>query len=102
MQMVNAINAGSKLARLNNVRISEEENGISCYLMFKCEKPMQLITIWERMKLLYPQNYAAAFEARIKEYEKEIREETLLAHPWKKWICRKTYMRTIRRWLGGV
>lgn len=63
---------------------------------------MQLITIWERMKLLYPQNYAAAFEARIKEYEKEIREETLLAHPWKKWICRKTYMRTIRRWLGGV
>lgn len=60
----------------------------------------QLKTILENMKLLYPANYAPIFDTRIAQYAQSIAEETILSHPWKKWLHRKTYTRAIKRWMG--
>ena len=63
----------------------------------------QLFTILEHMKPLYPDEYAADFDARIAEYKAEIADLQLLqAQPWRKWLRRKTYTRAVRRALAKV
>lgn len=57
----------------------------------------QLCTILENMKSLYPEEYAADFDARIAEYKAEIADLQLLqSQPWRKWLIRKTYTRAIK------
>lgn len=57
----------------------------------------QLCTILENMKSLYPEEYAADFDARIAEYKAEIADLQLLqTQPWRKWLIRKTYTRAIK------
>lgn len=63
----------------------------------------QLCTILEKMKPLYPAEYAADFDARIEEYKAEIADIQILQHsPWRKWLRRKTYTRIIKHWLKGI
>lgn len=63
----------------------------------------QLCTILEKMKPLYPAEYAADFDARIAEYKAEIADLQLLQkQPWRKWFCRKTYTRPIKHWLRNL
>lgn len=63
----------------------------------------QLCTILEKMKPLYPAEYAADFDARIAEYKAEIADIQILQHsPWRKWLRRKTYTRIIKHWLKGI
>lgn len=63
----------------------------------------QLCTILEHMKPLYPDEYAADFDARIAEYKAEIADLQLLqAQPWRKWLRRKTYTRAVKRVLAKV
>ena len=64
---------------------------------------MQLCTILEGMKPLYPEEYTVDFDARIAEYRKEIADIQLLQRqPWRKWLSRKTYTRPIKQWLRGM
>lgn len=61
---------------------------------------VQLCSILENMKSLYPAEYAADFDARIADYKKEIADLQLLQkQPWRKWLQRKTYTRSIKEWL---
>ena len=60
----------------------------------------QLCTILEKMKPLYPAEYATDFDARIAKYKAEIADLQLLqSQPWRNWLRRKTYTRIIKRWL---
>lgn len=64
---------------------------------------IQLCTIMENMKSLYPAEYAADFDARIAEYKKEIADLQLLQkQPWRKWFRRKTFTRPIKQWLRNL
>lgn len=59
---------------------------------------IQLCTILENMKPLYPAEYTADFDARIAEYKAEIADMQLLQNqPWRKWFCGNTYIRPIKR-----
>lgn len=61
---------------------------------------MQLCTILENMKPLYPAEYAADFDSRIAEYKAEIADMQLLQkQPWRKWFRRKTYTRALKGWI---
>lgn len=61
----------------------------------------QLCTILEKMKPLYPAEYAADFDTRIAEYKGEIADLQLLQKkPWRKWLRHKTYTRIIKKWLN--
>lgn len=63
----------------------------------------QLCTILENMKLLFPVEYAADFDARIAEYKREIEDLQLLhAQPWRKWLRRKTYTRALKQWIRTI
>ncbi len=63
----------------------------------------QLCAILENMKLLYPDEYAFDFDARIAEYQAEIADLQSLRHqPWRKWLRRKTYTRPIKQWLRNL
>ena len=60
----------------------------------------QLCTILEKMRPLYPAEYAADFDARIAEYRAEIADMQLLQkQPWRKWFRKKTYTRPLKQWL---
>ena len=60
----------------------------------------QLCTILEKMKPLYPAEYAADFDARIAKYKAEIADLQLLQkQPWRKWLRRKTYTRALKGWI---
>lgn len=64
---------------------------------------IQLCTIMENMKPLYPAEYASDFDARISEYKAEIADMQLLQkQPWRKWLRRKTYTRMIKQWLRNL
>lgn len=64
---------------------------------------IQLCTILEGMKPLYPAEYAVDFDARIAAYKKEIAELQLLQkQPWRKWFRRKTYTRLIKQRLRNI
>ena len=61
----------------------------------------KLCAVLGNMKPLYPEEYAADFDARITEYKAEIADMQLLqSQPWRKWLRRKTYTRAVRRWFG--
>lgn len=63
----------------------------------------QLCTILENMKPLYPAEYATDFDARIADYKTEIADLQLLqSQPWRKWFRRKTYKRTVKKWLRNL
>lgn len=62
----------------------------------------KLCAVLENMKPLYPTEYASDFDARIAEYNAEIADLQLLQNqPWRKWFCRKTYTRAIKKCLKG-
>lgn len=61
----------------------------------------QLCAILENMKLLYPDEYAYDFDARVADYKAEIADLQLLQkQPWRKWLRRKTYTRKLKGWLS--
>lgn len=60
----------------------------------------KLCSVLEKMKPLYPAEYAPDFDARITDYKAEIADMQLLqSQPWRKWFRRKTYTRAIKQWL---
>ena len=64
---------------------------------------IQLCTIMENMKPIYPAEFAADFDARIAEYKVEIADLQLLQkQPWRKWLRQKTYTRPIKQWLRNL
>lgn len=61
---------------------------------------IKLCAVLENMKPLYPAEYASDFDARIAEYKAEIADLQLLrCQPWRKWFRKKTYKRSIKKWL---
>lgn len=58
---------------------------------------VQLCTILEKMKSLYPIEYTVDFEAKIHDYKETITNLQLLQkQPWRKWFRRKTYIRLLK------
>lgn len=80
------------------VAYRHHDNEISVAYKDKILIDKQLKTILVRTKPMYPAEYAEDFDWRIAEFEREIKEETQLAHPIWKWFNHKTYTRAIRKW----
>ncbi len=84
------------------VAYRHHDNEISVAYKDKILIDKQLKTILVRTKPMYPAEYAEDFDWRIAEFEREIKEETQLAHPIWKWFNHKTYTRALRKWNACV